>query len=135
MSVQIIRPVTVKAKVTEALKARLAAEVQEATQQLDAEVQQLDAQAKRAVLTLERITPQQQMQFRQAVEMEKQKRQAEKQELLERAKQISDLPLGSEIIQGTIQVTATVHVGDDWEKLMATEIVVQDGKVVQIREG
>lgn len=133
-SLQILRPVTIKARVTERLKQRLAAEVQAAIRQVEEEIQQLDLQVKRAQLTAN-LTPQQQLQLRQVVEAEKQKRQAEKQELQERLRQIADLPLGSEVVQGTVQAVAQVSVGDDWDALFATEILVEDGRVVAIREG
>lgn len=133
--IQILRTLSVKARVTEGLKHRLANEVEETIQQLDSEVQQLDAALKRAQLTGAAISPQQQMELRRAVEMEKQKRAAEKQELLERVRQVSDLPLGSEILQGQVQSLAEVGEGDDWESLFATEILVEDGKVVSIRKG
>ncbi len=130
---QILRTLTVKARVTEQLKSRLAAEVQETIRQLDNEVEQLDSALKRAQLTGASLGPQQQMELRRAVEMEKQKRGAEKQDLLERVRQVAELPLGSEITQGQVQAVAEVAVGDDWETLFATEILVEDGKIVAIR--
>lgn len=129
-----MRPITVKATVTAQLKERLASEVQDAVRQIDAELEQLESQAKRAMLT-GGLSAQQQMEFRQAVELEKRKRLAERQELQQRAKQMNELPLGSEIVQGTVQAVAEVAVGDDWEALFATEILVTDGRVVAIRNG
>lgn len=133
--IQILRTLTVKARVTENLKSRLAAELQETIRALDNEVQQLDSALKRAQLTGAALSPQQQMELRRAVELEKQKRGAEKQELLERVRQVTELPLGSEIIQGQVQAVAEVGVGDEWDALFATEILVEDGKVVAIRKG
>lgn len=133
--IQILRTLTVKARVTDGLKRRLNAEVQEAIQQLEGEVQQLDSALKRAQLTGAAMSPQQQMELRRAVELEKQKRAAEKQELLERVRQVENLPLGTEIIQGQVQAVADVGIGDDWDALFATEILVEDGKVVAIRRG
>jgi len=134
MSIQILRPVTIKAKVTEGLKARMHAEIREATVLLDEEIQQLESQLQRAQLTAT-INPQQQIQLRQLVEAEKAKRADKKAQLQEELQAVSALPLGSEIVQGTAQALATVEVGDDFEALMATEIVVEDGKVIAIREG
>lgn len=135
VKLQIIRPIQVKARVTEGLKVRLAAELQDAIRQIDAEMTELDSQAKRATLTATTLSPQQQLQLRQLVESEKQKRNAEKQELLERIKQVGDLPLGSEISQGTVNAMAEVGVGDDWDRLFKVEVLVEDGKVVAIRRG
>ncbi|MFO7172299.1 MAG: YlqD family protein [Bacillota bacterium] len=133
--IQILRPVTVRARVTPALKARLKQEVEAEVRQLDLEVQELETQLKRAQLTMTNMTPQQQLQLRQAVDLEKQKRQAEKEALLERLREIEALPLGSEILQGTVQAVAEVGVGDDLESLLATEIVVEDGRIIAIRRG
>jgi hypothetical protein len=47
VSLQILRPVTIKAKVTEGLKVNLAREIGAAIQMLDEEVQQLETQVKR----------------------------------------------------------------------------------------
>lgn len=134
MSLQILRPVTIKAKVTEGLKVRLTAELNEGIQHLDEELAQLESQVKRAQLTAT-ISPQQQMQLRQLVEQERAARADKKAQIQEEMARIQALPIGSEIVQGTTQAMATVSVGDDFDSLMATEIVVQDGKVIAIRKG
>ncbi|MFZ5814845.1 MAG: YlqD family protein [Bacillota bacterium] len=134
MSLQILRPVTIKAKVTEGLKDRLAAELNGAIRQLDEEMAQLESQVKRAQLTAT-ISPQQQMQLRQLVEQERAARADKKAQYQEEISRVMALPLGSEIVQGQAQAMATVEVGDDFDALMATEIVVQDGKVIAIRKG
>lgn len=134
MSMQILRPVTIKAKVTEGLKARLNAEMSEAIQILDDEMQQLESQVKRAQLTAA-INPQQQMQLRQAVEQERARRADKKAQLQEEIQAVAGLPIGSEIVQGTAQSLATIEVGDDFDALMAMEVLVEDGKVIAIRKG
>lgn len=134
MSLQILRPITIKARVTEGLKARLAAELNEGIRILDDELAQLEAQVKRAQLTAS-ISPQQQMQLRQLMEQERAVRSEKKAQIQEELSRIRQLPLGSEIVQGTVQALATVAVGDDFDALMATEILVEDGKVIAIRKG
>ena len=134
MSMQILRPVTIKAKVTEGLKARLTAEMHEAIRILDDEMQQLESQVKRAQLTAA-INPQQQMQLRQAIEQERARRADKKAQLQEEIEAVAGLPLGSEIVQGTAQSLATIDVGDDFDALTAMEVLVEDGKVIAIRKG
>jgi hypothetical protein len=134
VSLQILRPVTVKAKVTEGLKVNLAKEIRAAVQMLDDEMQKLESQVKRAQLTAT-ISPQQQMQLRQLVESEKAKRADKKDQLHEELQAIQALPMGSEIVQGQVQSLATVEVGDDYDALVSMEIVVEDGKVIAIRKG
>lgn len=134
MSLQILRPVTIKAKVTEGLKDRLGKEIRAAMQMLDDEIQQLESQVKRAQLTAT-ISPQQQMQLRQLVEQERAQRADKKAQLQEEMQAIMALPLGSEIVQGTAQSLTTIAVGDDFDAIAATEIVVEDGTVIDIRKG
>ena len=134
MSMQILRPVTIKAKVTEGLKVRLAEDVRRAVAQLDDEMQKLDSEVKRMQLTAS-ISPQQQMALRQAVEQEKAARNDKKAQLHEELNAINSLPLGAEVVQGTAQSLATVEVGDDFDALVSMEIVVEDGKVIAIRKG
>ena len=134
MSMQILRPVTIKAKVTEGLKVRLAEDVRRAVAQLDDEMQKLDSEVKRMQLTAS-ISPQQQMALRQAVEQEKAARNEKKAQLHEELNAINSLPLGAEVVQGTAQSLATVAVGDDFDALVSMEIVVEDGKVIAIRKG
>jgi len=132
MSLQILRPVTIKARVTEGLKARLTAELNAAIQQLDAEMNELESQVKRAQLTAS-ISPQQQLQLHQLVEQERAVRADKKAQLQQEISHIQALPLGSEVVQGTVQAVASVNVGDNLDAIMATEIVVEDGKVIAIR--
>ncbi|HYF95606.1 MAG TPA: YlqD family protein [Symbiobacteriaceae bacterium] len=134
MSIQILRPVTIKAKVTEGLKVRLANELHAAMQMIDDEMQQLESQVKRAQLTAT-ISAQQQMQLRQLVEQEKAKRADKKAQIHEELQAIQALPMGSEVVQGTAQSLATIDVGDDYDALVSLEVVVEDGKVIAIRRG
>ena len=134
MSIQILRPVTIKAKVTDNLKVRLVAELQDASRLLDEEMQQLESQVQRAQLTAA-INPQQQMQLRQLVEQEKAKRADKKAQIDAEIQAVRGLSPGSEIVQGTAQSIATIEVGSDFDDVMALEVVVEDGKVIAIRKG
>ena len=52
---------------------------------------------------------------------------------LERLKETAQLELGSEIVQGTLEQFVTVKVGDDLHKIMNTEILLENGKVISFR--
>jgi hypothetical protein len=134
MSIQLIRPVTIKAKVTDALKARLRAEMREAIKALEEESARLDSEVKRAQL-MGNIPAQQMMQLNQMIQAEKAKRADRRAQLEEEMAAVDALPLGSEILQGQAQSLTTVGLGDDLEAALSVEIVVQDGKIVEIREG
>lgn len=129
------RSITVKARVTEELKLRIARELHEAIQQIEFETQKLEFQARRMLSQLEKQNPQQAQAFRQQLELEKQKRIEKKESLLEKLKEIADLEMGSEVVQGTVEGPYEVQIGDDWNSLLNAEILLEDGKVVEIRGG
>lgn len=134
MSIQLIRPVTIKALVTDGLKARLRADMQEAIKVLEEETARLDSEVKRAQL-MGNIPSQQLLQLNQVIAQEKAKRADRKAQLEEEIQAVAALPLGSEIVQGQAQSLTTVAVGDDLEAALGVEVVVQDGKIIEIREG
>lgn len=134
MSIQLIRPVTIKALVTDGLKARLRADMQEAIKVLEEETARLDSEVKRAQL-MGNIPSQQLMQLNQVIAQEKAKRADRRAQLEEEIQAVASLPLGSEIVQGQAQSLTTVALGDDLEAALGVELVVQDGKIIEIREG
>lgn len=134
MTLTILRPITVRARVTDALKARLTAECRAAMAELDEDLRQIEIQGKRAQLSAQ-LSPQQQVALRQALENERLKRLDQKAELEARIKDIGNLTLGSEIVQGTVQGPVEVAVGADWDHLMQVEVLLEDGRVVAVRGG
>ena len=127
-------PVTVKSKVTEVLKEQLVAEIKEAMTKVDMELQQIEFHAKRLMTEQVRSDVQGLTALRQQIDGEKQKRMELKNHLQEKLKETSQLELGAEIVQGTMEQMVTVQEGDDLQKLMNREILLEDGKVLAIRE-
>jgi ketosteroid isomerase-like protein len=134
MSIQLIRPVTIKAVVTDGLKQRLRTDMQEAIKILDEETARLDSEVKRAQL-MGNIPSQQLMQLNQVIQQEKAKRADRRAQLEDEMHAVDGLPMGTEIVQGQAQSLTTVAVGDDLEAALGVEIVVRDGKITEIREG
>lgn len=132
-SLVIHRSITVKARVTEEFKLRIAKELHEAIQQIEFETQKLEFQARRMLSQLEKQNPPQAQVFRQQLEFEKQKRVEKRESLLEKLKEIADLEVGSEVVQGSVEGPYEVRIGDDWNGLLNAEILLEDGKVVEIR--
>lgn len=126
-------PVTIKAKVTEELKKQLAAEIQEGLKKADMELQQIDFHAKRIMAEQARQDAQGLVAIRQQVEAEKQKRLDFKSHMTEKLKETAQLEIGAEIVQGTMERFITVSVGDDLHKMMSSEILLEDGKVIAFR--
>ncbi len=126
-------PVTIKAKVTEDLKAHLAAEIQEAIKKADVELQQIEFHAKRMMTEQAKQDAQGLVGLRQQIDAERQKRFEFKNHMLEKLKETAQLEIGAEIVQGTMDRVVAVSIGDDLHKLMATEILLEDGKVIAFR--
>lgn len=126
-------PVTIKAKVTEDLKNRLGAEIQDAIKKADIELQQIDFHAKRVMAEQAKQDAQGLVALRQQIEEEKQKRLEFKNHMLEKLKETAGLEIGAEIVQGNMERVITVNVGDDLHKLMGAEILLEDGKIIAFR--
>lgn len=116
MVLRVIRPFTVKVIVTEALKDRLGYELRTALQKLEAELAQLELTDDSA---------------RKQVELDK--RRNTSRELRERIKAVAQLKLGEEEFHSTVDSIHEVLLGDVWPDISSGEIVLRDGKVVEIR--
>lgn len=126
------RQIPVKAIVTEGLKRKLAADVQEAIKKLDLELQQLEFSLKKVQLEL-KADPQRLMAAQQQITTEIKKRQDTRNQLLAKLKEIGRLNVGEEVVQGLVEGLIEVQVGDRWDKVMHMEIVLKDNVVVEIR--
>lgn len=127
-------PVAIKSKVTEGLKAKLIADLQQRLDLVEQDLQQIEFQAKRLLSEQAKIDAQGLIQLRQQIEEEKQKRLNFKADVAAKLKDAEKLELGSEISQGTMEQTITVKVGDDLDVLMGSEILLEDGKIVAFRK-
>lgn len=127
-------PVTVKSKVTAVLKEQLIAEIKEAMAKIDMELQQIEFHAKRLMTEQVRSDVQGLTALRQQIDGEKQKRLELKNHMQEKLKETSQLEIGAEIVQGTMEQMVTVQEGDDLQKLMSREILLEDGRILAIRE-
>ena len=126
-------PVTIKSKVTETLKEQLVAEIKEAMAKIDMELQQIEFHAKRLMTEQVRSDVQGLTALRQQIDGEKQKRLELKSHMQDKLKETSQLEIGAEIVQGTMEQLVTVQEGDDLQKLMSREILLEDGKILAIR--
>jgi hypothetical protein len=134
-SLNLIRPVLVKVKVTESFKAKAAAEHQNAIRRLEMEMEHIDIQEKRLVPELEKKNPEGVSAARQTLNQEKGRMTGERQKLLQRLKEIGKLALDSEVILGKMESPVTLQVGDDWSRVMNVEIILKDGIIIEIRQG
>ncbi|MDR7483013.1 MAG: YlqD family protein [Armatimonadota bacterium] len=134
MSITLVRPVVVKAIVTESFKRQYLSELEDMIRRLDAVIGQIDTQIRRAELERQ-ITPQSRA-IRQQLELERSRQEAARAELSARVREAEALELHSEFSQGTVESLVEVNIGDNFfSRLARTEIVIKDGIVIEIREG
>lgn len=133
MGITVVRPVVVKAIVTETFKRQYLNELEDTVRRLDTVITQIDTQIRRTELERQ-ITPQARA-IRQQLEVERSRQEAARMELAARIKEAESLELNSEFSQGTIESMAELNVGDNFfTRLARAEIVIKDGIVIEIRE-
>jgi len=131
--ITIMRKIVVKQIVTEDSKKKAAFEIQEAIKKVEQDIDNFEKDTKKTVTELTLKGHPQIEQVKRQVAVEKEKLSSYKNQLLERLKVISKLNIGDEIVQGNIESPVEVKIGDDFEKLNQTEMVLKDGVVVEIR--
>lgn len=129
-SITITRPVTVKVKVTDGYKKRTVSELHKSIQILESEIHHLELQIKKFKSSNENYK-----QVEQHIKNEINIRMQRKQDLLQKIKAIGQLKNGTEVVHGRVESLVELKVGDDWNEVMNVEIVVESGKVIEIRSG
>ncbi|WP_218079292.1 YlqD family protein [Anthocerotibacter panamensis] len=135
------RNVTIKAIVTPRLKDEATQQLQNALNQVDVQIQQLDFQGKRAINEVERgaikpLGPEAQQQInniRGQVESKKAEFLQQKNQFLQQLNQVTTWEMSQEIVQGQIESDFEVAVGDNLLERMNVEVVLEDGIIVEIR--
>jgi len=133
MGITVVRPVMVKAIVTETFKRQYLAELEDTAKRLESVIGQIDTQIRRTELERQ-ITPQSRA-VRQQLEIERSRQEAARMELAARFKEADALELQSEFSQGTIESMVELSIGDNFfTRLARAEIILKDGIVIEIRE-
>ena len=122
--------VVIKAILTEKLKNHLLKEFTKVSEQMDLEIKQINIDRQRELDS----HPEQSEQIARFFGNEIVQRQRRKQEALERHEHISKLAIGAEIVQGTMERQVELKIGDDFRKIMNVEVLIDDDKIVAIRE-
>ena len=126
-------PITIKAKVTEDLKQRLTADIQENINRVDMELQQIAFQSKRMMEEQAQVDAKGLPALRQHIDGENQKRVDFKNQMMAKLKETEELEIGAEIAQGNLEQIVTLKVGDDLHEFMSAEILLEDGKIIAFR--
>ncbi|MCG9968190.1 YlqD family protein [Pelotomaculum terephthalicicum JT] len=132
-SLTLIRPVLVKVKVTDNYKKNAITELQDAIRRMEVDLQRLDYQEKRLTVDLEKKNPQGVAAARQHLGQERQRMEENRHKLIDRLKEVGELPLGSEVFYGKMESPVEIKVGDDWRRVLGVEIILQDGVITDIR--
>ena len=132
-SITIKCPITIKSKVTEDLKLKLAADIQDNLNRVEAEIQQIEYQGKRMMEEQAQVDAQGLPGLRQHIEGEMQKRLEFKTQMMEKLKETELLEIGAEISQGNLEQVVTLKVGDNLNEFMSAEVLLEDGKIIAFR--
>lgn len=133
MGIVVNRPIVIKAIVTESFKRLYTQDLEDAIKRVEALVEQIDTQIRRSELERQ-VTPQARA-VRQQLELERSRQEATRAELTMRLREAEQLALNSEFMQGTMEGTVEVGVGDNlFNRIGRTEIIVKDGIILEIRE-
>ena len=125
-------PVAIKAKVTEDLKLKIIADLEDQIKQIDMDLQQFEFAAKQAMNqaagNLQALPA-----LRQQIEAKRAEITAAKEEATDKLQRAKELSIGAEIGHGTLERTVEVEIGTDLEALMGAEILTEDGKIIGFR--
>lgn len=128
-SILIKVPVTVKAKLTEKLKARMLDELTKIAEQMDLECKQISIDRQRELDN----HPEQGAEIARFFGNEIAQRQRRREESLVRKETLEKLAIGAEITQGTLERQVELKIGDDMREIMNVEILIEDDKIIAIR--
>lgn len=127
-------PITIKAKVTDKLKEHLIAECRSNIEAATQELEQIDFQGRRMLTEQAKVDAQGLTALRERLDAERAKRLEVVAEMEERIRQTEKLELGAEILRGNMERSVTLAVGDDLDKIMGAEILLEEGKIIAFRE-
>lgn len=131
---QILVPVAVKSKLTEALKTTLLNEINTNLSRVEHDMAQLEFQANGRIAEQAKVNIQAASQLRAQFEAQKAQMQQVKEKLTNDKEHLEKLAIGAELNRAPINRLVTIHVGDDMNNIVGGEILVEDGKIIAFRE-
>lgn len=131
---QILVPVAVKSKLTEALKTTLLNEINTNLSRVEHDMAQLEFQANGRIAEQAKVNIQAASRLRASFEAQKAQMQQVKEKLTNDKEHLEKLAIGAELNRAPINRLVTIHVGDDMNNIVGGEILVEDGKIIAFRE-
>ncbi len=120
---------------TEQFREELRNELQQAANETQRRIDQMEMHSRRLLADLQRSDLSQAMQARRQIEAERQRHDALKQDIQRQLQEVDKLEVGSEYPRGTLEGVVELEQGDDLlGKLSGSQIVIKDGVIVEIRE-
>jgi hypothetical protein len=113
----------------------VATELQNLVQRLDQEIQRLEHQAKYLQEQGSKRDIQNIQVAQQKIAVEIQQRIQKKQQHLDKIKDIGRLTPGTEVVHGRVESLVDLKVGDNWNQVMNVELLIEDGQILEIRQG
>lgn len=132
-SISLQCPVTIKVKVTEKFRNKMLEKMNKELEEVSLKLSKIDIQRKKFIEEHEQDNPQQVAAIVQRMEVDKAKGLKVRDKLTQDIADMKHLGLGAEIIQGTMHHILNVKVGDKMPEVMNSEIVIEDGKIIEIR--
>lgn len=140
-SLMLKRPITVKAIVTDRWKKEVQQQLQNQVNQLDKQIQQLEAQGKNAIgdIQTQSKNPSSPQVIKQMENIQGQVNQKKgellnkKNQLLQQLQQVQKLELNQEVVQAQMESFFRVEKGDNLVQKLNVEVVIRDGIVEDIR--
>lgn len=126
-------PVTIKVKVTEKFRAKMLDKMNKELQEVELKLSKIDIQKKKFVEEHADDDMHQVAAIVQRMELDKAKGMRLRDKLTHDIADMKHLGVGAEIIQGTMQHIFNVKVGDMMPNVMNSEIVIEDDKIIEIR--
>jgi len=126
-------PVTIKAKVTEDLKAKIITELKDAVKAASLDMEQFEFSAKRAINEQANQDSNMLGALHEQIDVERAKRTQAKAEVEAKLERAEKLELGSEVGHGQLERTVEIEIGSNLEALLGAEILTEDGKVIAFR--
>ena len=120
-------------KVTEKFRAKMLDKMEKQLAEVDLKLSKIDIQKKKFLEEHAEDNIQQVGAIVQKMEVDKAKGLKLKAKIEQDIADMKHLGLGAEIIQGTMQHVFNVKVGDKMPAVMNTEIIVEDEKIIEIR--
>lgn len=140
-SLMLKRPITVKAIVTDRWKEEVQQQLQNQINQLDQQIQQLEAQGTKTIGDIQKQSKdpaniqvvKQIDSIRGQITQKKGELLNKKSQLLQQLQQVQTLELNQEVVQAQMESFFRVEKGDNLVKKLNVEVVIRDGIVEDIR--